>query len=446
MSARRIAAIAFAGLFLARSAAAFPGAGREPGETPRTSAALFSRGLEERGEGKTATAYHTLEDALYVALHEKGAKDRVRLIRRELSTLKPILTYMAVSTSGDAAQTKIAIDGDRRSCEYLPCSAMVDPGEHQVSASLPGKKSWEKTILVSDQGADISVPDLTTWVEEPTMPLPPELPPDADKKVIPQEPLPPTTITLGMSPAAVLRTGSYESGSSAITTFRASYTRFNAFSPFLRMGVAFNAPISGGAAGALSNPVAGFQSSFQATDWLGLRFSGLAAIPVGSSSDNPAIRAASREGVGLGGRLFDVDYFSATLGLDVDLVPGDFGFVVKNAVTKAVKTRGDQDVDPDKTSLFSALQVNYSPLRSSRHGGFLFFAEGRAVVWLSTPSFVAKDPTEREDLYAGGGVQWTARTRNAAVFSTSLAFFRAVDAPLANTGYNQVETDFSISW
>ncbi len=143
-----------------------------------------------------ATAWAELSSALAIATRE-GQTDRVEFAKEQLAVVEKRLAKVVVRVAG--AQPKgltITVDG-----KPFDAAAMVgvplplDPGDHVIGASAPGKISWSKTVSVPKEKAEIevAVPVLedSPVVEPPPGPttsakVPPPAPPPAEGGVDPR--------------------------------------------------------------------------------------------------------------------------------------------------------------------------------------------------------------------------------------------------------------------
>lgn len=122
--------------------------------------------------GQTASAWTTYREAAARARAE-GQTEREALAREEASKLEPRLTRVVINVSKEAAAPGLAVLRDGQS---LPQGSWgvplpVDPGEHTVTATAPGRVTHTAKFEAVGEGATIAVvvPPLS---EEPTAAAP----------------------------------------------------------------------------------------------------------------------------------------------------------------------------------------------------------------------------------------------------------------------------------
>jgi tetratricopeptide (TPR) repeat protein len=115
-------------------------------------------------QGKTATAWSELKDALALARRD-GEADRRAVAERHLAALEPKLSRLTLRISRDVAATRglaISRDGIALAPAAWGFAAPVDPGVHHVEARAPGKRAWAREFTVAGDGAvvEVAVPAL----------------------------------------------------------------------------------------------------------------------------------------------------------------------------------------------------------------------------------------------------------------------------------------------
>lgn len=98
-------------------------------------------------EGRTATAWFELLDALAVARRE-GRDDRAKLAQEHIAAVEPSLPRMIVIVPANADLPALQI---RRNGGLIGRSAWatampVDPGEHVIEATAPGRRTFRKRV------------------------------------------------------------------------------------------------------------------------------------------------------------------------------------------------------------------------------------------------------------------------------------------------------------
>jgi hypothetical protein len=113
-------------------------------------------------EGKPASAWAEFSEASSRARRE-GDNDRAQLADEHVRALEPKLAHINIALAGAApAGLVIKFDGRELSSAALGVEFPVDPGQHQVEASAPGKQSYSQTIAAPGPAgsATVTVPQL----------------------------------------------------------------------------------------------------------------------------------------------------------------------------------------------------------------------------------------------------------------------------------------------
>src|SRR5262249_54218895 len=79
--------------------------------------------------------------------------------RERVAELEPLVPRLVVDVRAGGATPELEVrrDGALVGKEQLSKPVVVDPGEHVVTATAPGKKSWYTTVKVNANGATLSV-------------------------------------------------------------------------------------------------------------------------------------------------------------------------------------------------------------------------------------------------------------------------------------------------
>ncbi len=138
--------------------------------------------------GRTATAWTGFRD---VAAASKAAKRSAREqdARDRVAALEPRLTKLKIRVTEIADDLKVTRNGDTIGSEMWGIALPVDPDSYTITASQPGKKKWEKTIVAKGEGftAAVVIPVL-----EPATGTPPVIPPPEPITPLPEpDPEPP---------------------------------------------------------------------------------------------------------------------------------------------------------------------------------------------------------------------------------------------------------------
>jgi hypothetical protein len=156
---------------------------------PATGTLLNLAACHEK-QGRLATAWLEYSDAL-VAARRDGREDRVEYARVRVQELEPRLSRLTLvlGPGADTPGLTIELDGASIGSAIFGVPTAVDPGEHTVKASAPGKKPSLFSVRVGPEA------DLQTLT----------IPPLEDAPPAPAEPAatPPSTVSnLGMTPPA----------------------------------------------------------------------------------------------------------------------------------------------------------------------------------------------------------------------------------------------------
>lgn len=131
---------------------------------------LLNLALCHEATNKTASAWAEFRQ---VAAESARRPDRIALAREHEDKLYPILSRLAVDVPLDARVKglEVRIDGrEPLGPEAWGVALPVDPGEHIVEVTAPGKVAWKKDVVLgatSDRGV-VVVPILVDAPVEPT--------------------------------------------------------------------------------------------------------------------------------------------------------------------------------------------------------------------------------------------------------------------------------------
>jgi hypothetical protein len=167
---------------------------------------LMFLGLCRESEGKTATAWAKLNEALSAARRD-SRPDREKVAREHIAALAPRLTRMTIELSDEAKATaglEVRLDGEVMAPALMGTAIPVDPGDHAVHVTAPGMKAWDTSAKAAGEGATakVTVPALekdATAVAPP--PTPVVAPPPG-----PAPSPPPAPADAGSSPGGTQRT------------------------------------------------------------------------------------------------------------------------------------------------------------------------------------------------------------------------------------------------
>lgn len=127
------------------------------------SGTLLNLALCYRGEGKTASAWSTLQDVATMS-RKDGRSDRENRARDLIRELEPTLSSLEVQVQGasDTLRVEVQIDGIPLPKAAWGVSVPTDPGKHTIKATAPGYSSWTTEVTLGDNAdkKTVRVPNL----------------------------------------------------------------------------------------------------------------------------------------------------------------------------------------------------------------------------------------------------------------------------------------------
>lgn len=117
--------------------------------------------------GRTASAwalYHEVADGTKAA----GQVDRSAVAKARATVLEGSLSKLSIAVAEPVPDLRVERNGTVVGKALWGSSVPVDPGEHKIVATAPGRKRWEKTILVRPDGGHeaLTIPALEVEVVE----------------------------------------------------------------------------------------------------------------------------------------------------------------------------------------------------------------------------------------------------------------------------------------
>lgn len=132
---------------------------------------LLQLGYCYLNDGKTASAWASFNDAEAMA---RKANDRPRAddAARQAKALEPKLSKLTIEVPDRAAGLEVKRDGKPVDAALFGSAIPVDPGEHTVEATQPGKQPWSAKVTVASSAGTtlVKVPVLTAPLAEPGSP------------------------------------------------------------------------------------------------------------------------------------------------------------------------------------------------------------------------------------------------------------------------------------
>ncbi|HVR18461.1 MAG TPA: tetratricopeptide repeat protein [Polyangiaceae bacterium] len=113
--------------------------------------------------GRTASAWAEYREVISLA-RLAGSKEREELATQKAKALEPKLSRLAIKVTGDASGLTITRDGEAVEAAELGVAIPVDPGQHVIEASAPGKQKFSQSIEVG-KDADSKVVEIPALAE-----------------------------------------------------------------------------------------------------------------------------------------------------------------------------------------------------------------------------------------------------------------------------------------
>lgn len=137
---------------------------------PATGTLLNLAACHER-QGKLASAWLEYSDAI-VAARRDAREDRVQYARERVHELEPRLSRLTLllAPGADTPGLTIELDGASVGSAVFGAPTPVDPGEHNVRASAPGKKPQTFSVKIGPEADEqsLTIPALEDAPAEPT--------------------------------------------------------------------------------------------------------------------------------------------------------------------------------------------------------------------------------------------------------------------------------------
>jgi hypothetical protein len=104
-------------------------------------------------EGLMASAFSELREARVLAERDHRS-DRIALVDEHLKTIEPKISKLVVvvASGADVPQLRVTRDGTPLGRATWGTPIPVDPGDHVVEASAPGKKTRRATVTIAGDG------------------------------------------------------------------------------------------------------------------------------------------------------------------------------------------------------------------------------------------------------------------------------------------------------
>ena len=106
--------------------------------------------------GRVATAWATYKEAASSA-QATGRADNLATAQKRADALASKLAKVRVTAPNPPPGLIVERDGARLQLAALDVPLPIDPGEHTIAASAPGKRSWSTSITVAKEPAELTV-------------------------------------------------------------------------------------------------------------------------------------------------------------------------------------------------------------------------------------------------------------------------------------------------
>jgi hypothetical protein len=175
--------------------------------------------------GRTATAWLEFSQAASQARQLKQ-RDREQLARTRAKALEKQLHRVSLVVARAAPRLEITIDGQQVVEAAWPSAFPVDPGEHRLEASAPGRRTWQKTFTVAASAGEdrLDVPELVAEVAPavPAVVEPAQGPPVVEAKPEPAPVAAPPPGGERAAPRSTQRTVGFVVGAAGLVTLGVS--------------------------------------------------------------------------------------------------------------------------------------------------------------------------------------------------------------------------------
>jgi hypothetical protein len=194
----------------------------------------------------------------------------------------------------------------------------------------------------------------------------------------------------------------------------------------------------------VSNPIAFALYTPELAPSLKLSLFGGVTLPIGGGGGNtPAVssRATAAQGIyarqAMDNALFATNYTTPTVGAGLAWVRDGLTAQAEATVLELVRVKGaDLESDAARTNFTSGLHVGYQLVPALTAS-----VEAHYQRWLSTPIFVEKDDSKRQQATVGVGLRANVPLSSSLLIRPGVAYFHPVDDPMAKAKYRIVQID-----
>jgi hypothetical protein len=131
---------------------------------------LLNLALCHEQEGKIASAWTEFKEALSMARRD-ARQERIDAAEEHIAALEPKLPRLTLTVPNASPGEDLQLDANAIGSAAWGGPLSIDPGEHEVTATAPGKKRWSTklTIAVAEKRS-LAVPDLEAETVAPAPP------------------------------------------------------------------------------------------------------------------------------------------------------------------------------------------------------------------------------------------------------------------------------------
>ena len=129
---------------------------------------LLNLGTCYERQGKAASAWATFQEAANAA-RRANQEERARFAERRAADLAKHLPRVVIRVDNPASALEVKLDGTAVDSSEWGSPVPVDPGQHTIEVSAPGKRSWTTTVDVGNEPtqSDVAVPVLADEAATP---------------------------------------------------------------------------------------------------------------------------------------------------------------------------------------------------------------------------------------------------------------------------------------
>lgn len=227
-----------------------------------------------------------------------------------------------------------------------------------------------------------------------------------------------------------------------------SYKLSDSFAISARTGVDRYGPSGASTTTGVLNTALGIQGATKVGSWFRFAASSGVVLPTangGGNSPNPDVAAAHKAGnlarAFMSGSMFAANEVTFPLGVDLAFVAKGFTAQIETGLSAAFRVRGEQaTVDANKVNTGSGILVGYYVLPELSVGAELWYQR-----YLSTPTAVAKDSTQRDNLSVAGGVRAQVKAAGT-TFRPGVSYGVGLRGQVSDKHVQMVQIDLPVSF